>query len=303
MSGFLGRHLKARLADANPKLVSGLEGAPSGPQARIDIRDGAAVRAALEQVRPDVVFHLAGRIKAADPQLLYDTNLMGTVTLLDVIRASGLRPRVVLASSSAVYRDAGAAPINEGAPVDPLTHYGASKAAAELVVKGFTSADGIDAIVARMFNVIGPGQGELLAASEFARQIALRECGAEKEGPLRVGRLNTIRDFVDVRDVANALLAIAAHGRAGATYNVCSGRGVSIRGCLEMLLSLSRVPLRYEEIENPAAGPEVSIQLGDRSRIERELGWTPSISLEQSLGDLLEDWRRRTRELANGLEQ
>ena len=308
MSGFLGRHLKAhllgdRVADANFEVVAGLEGACSAPQARVDIRDGAAVRAALERIRPDVVFHLAGCIKASDPQLLYDTNVMGTVTLLDGIRASGLRPRVVVASSSAVYRDAGPAPVNENAPVAPLTHYGASKAAAEAVVKGFASADGIDAIVARMFNVIGPGQSELLAASEFARQVALRERSAANETPLRVGRLNAIRDFVDVRDAANALLALATRGRAGATYNVCSGRGISIGRCLEVLISLSHASLRYKEIETPGAGNEISIQIGDRSRIERELGWSPSISLEQSLADLLEEWRRRTGELVDGLER
>ena len=251
------------------------------------------MRAALERIRPDVVFHLAGRIKAVDPEMLYDTNVLGTVALLEAIRASRLRPRVIFASSSAVYGDAGAAPLAEGAAIDPLTHYGASKAAAEIVVKRFASADGINVVIVRMFNLIGPGQRELLAASEFARQIALRECGAEKATPLRVGRLDGVRDFVDVRNVASALLALAQRGRSSATYNVCSGRGVSIRRCLEVLMSLSRIPLRYEEIENAGAGPEVSIQIGDRGRIKRELGWLPNISLEQSLADLLEDWRRR----------
>jgi GDP-4-dehydro-6-deoxy-D-mannose reductase len=303
MSGFLGRHLAALLKDANLEVVSSLDSTSHDLRERVDIRDGAGVRAVLERTRPDVVFHLAGRTRATEAESLYDANLLGTVTLLESIRASGLRPRVIFASSGAVYGQGGQVPIAEGRPVSPFTHYGASKAAAEIVLKRAVSADALDAIVARMFNVVGPGQPETLAASEFARQVALRERSVEDMAPLPMGRLDAVRDFIDVRDVARALVAIAEGGRSGSIYNVCSGRGVPIRHCIDILISAARVPLRYEEIERNDAESAVSMQIGDPGKIERELGWSPRIGLKQSLTDLQADWRRRTRELSNGLER
>jgi GDP-4-dehydro-6-deoxy-D-mannose reductase len=303
MSGFLGRHLAALLKDANLAVVSSLEKTSLDLQERVDIRDGAAVRAVLERTRPDAIFHLAGLIKAAEPESFYDTNVVGTVKLLEAIRASGLKARVIFASSSAVYGEGGPTPITENRPVNPFTHYGASKAAAEIAIKRFVSADGLDAIIARMFNVVGPGQAETLAASEFARQVVLRERNVEDRAELTVGRLDAVRDFVDVRDVARALVAIAEGGRSGATYNVCSGCGVPIRHCMDILISAARASLRYAEIERKDAESDVSMQIGDRGKIERELKWSPRICLKQSLTDLLEDWRRRTKELSNGLER
>jgi GDP-4-dehydro-6-deoxy-D-mannose reductase len=303
MNGFLGCHLAALLKARNLEIVAGLEDTSFDQQGRIDIRDGDRLRAVLERTRPDVVFHLAGLIKAAEPESFYDTNVLGTVTLLEAIRASSLRARVIFASSSAVYGEGGMAPITETRPVNPFTHYGASKAAAETVVKRFVSADALDAIVARMFNVVGPGQGETLAASEFARRVALRERNVGDTAALPVGGLDAVRDFVDVRDVARALVAIAEGGRFGATYNVCSGRGVPIRHCIDILISAARAPLRYAEINRDDVGSDVSMQIGDPGKIERELKWSPRICLKQSLTDLLEDWRLRTKELSNGLER
>ena len=303
MSGFLGLHLAAFLKAASLEAVCGLEDIMLRREDRVDIRDGAAVRAIIERTRPDAVFHLAGRIKASEPDSFYETNLVGTVTLLEAIRASGLRPRVIFASSSAVYGDRGPAPISEDQTVNPITHYGASKAAAEIVVRRFVSATRGDAVVARLFNVVGPGQRTLLAASEFARQVALRERNTVKTAPMRIRHLSAVRDFVDVRDVATALLAIAERGRPGGTYNVCSGRGASIRYCIDTLIAAARTRLTYEETEDTNSEPEVSHQIGDKSRIERKVKWFPTICLEQSLTDLLEDWRQRTSGLSHELER
>jgi GDP-4-dehydro-6-deoxy-D-mannose reductase len=303
MSGFLGLHLAAVLKAASLEAVCGLDDTMLRMHDRVDICDGAAVRSIIERTRPDAVFHLAGRIKASEPDSFYETNLLGTVTLLESIRTSGLRPRVIFASSSAVYGDGGPAPISEDQAVNPITHYGASKAAAEIVVRRFVSAAGGDAVVARIFNVVGPGQRTPLVASELARQVALSERNMVEAAPMRVRRLGAVRDFVDVRDVATALLAIAERGRPGGTFNVCSGRGASIRYCLDALIAAARTRLTYEETEHIDSEPEVLHQIGDKARIERKVQWSPTISLEQSLTDLLEDWRHRTSELSHELER
>jgi GDP-4-dehydro-6-deoxy-D-mannose reductase len=302
MTGFIGRHLQRRLVDEGVEMVSGLEDLSIDNAQRVDIRDRAAVVGALERTKPEVVFHLAGRLKSADPQMLYAANVEGTVALMEAVLMSRLRPRVIVASSSAVYGAGGTALTIEDSTIAPVTHYGASKAAAEMVVQRCIRANGLDAVIVRMFNVVGSGQPPHLAASGFARQVAMRERCAEAP-PLRVRRLDAVRDFVDVRDVADALLVVARGGCSGETYNVCSGKGVSMRRCIDILIHGARASLSYEEVKTIESSTDVPMQIGDRAKIGRELGWSPRIPLQQSLMDLLEDWRLRYLEMPNELER
>jgi GDP-4-dehydro-6-deoxy-D-mannose reductase len=296
IAGFIGRHVAA-CARAKGHDVLGLDlvHSPTHPSAVVDLSDGPAVRNVIARFIPDIVIHLAGQLRASEPQRLYEANVLATATLLDALVAEHVSPNVLVASSSAVYGASGEEPIDEQRQLRPMTHYAASKAAQELVAFRYHYARLLPIVVARAFNVIGPGQPAILSASAFAQQIAR----AERSGSdVRVGSLTAVRDFVDVRDVARAYVALAALAPEGSAYNICSGVGVPMSRCLEVLLSLARRPIAVQHEDSLTQAHDVPVQVGDSTRLRREAGWKPEVSLEQSLADLLEDWRRRTEGIA-----
>jgi GDP-4-dehydro-6-deoxy-D-mannose reductase len=295
MNGFVGRHVAMQALQQDHD-VRGFDVGPPTDSLIVtaDLRNAAAVRDAVAQFSPELVIHLAGLLRSSDPQSLYEIHVVGTANLLDALVGAGLRPRVVVASSSAVYGDPGSPrPISEDTPLRPLTHYGASKAAQEIVALRYQRAMGMPVIVARSFNVTGPGQPPTLATGAFAEQIARAEHLGQNV--IRVGSLEPVRDFVDVRDVAKAYLMLAASGDPGEFYNVCSGVGVAMRQCLELLIGQTKVPLRIDSEQGRVQAHDVPAQIGDYGHLRRATGWRPEITLEKSLADLLEGWRLRQR--------
>lgn len=262
----------------------------------LDLRDAEAAASLVRRARPDVVIHLAGVLRAEDPAALYATHVLATVSMLEALAAERPGARVVLVSSSAVYGQRGdRAAVPEDAPLRPIHHYGASKAAQELAAFAVAATGNLEILVARPFNVIGPGQPPSLAASNFARQIAAAERG-QAPAVVRVGDLSAIRDFVDVRDVARAYLDLAERGEPGQTYNVCTGKGVSIGACLDELLALARIPIRVERNNTEPRAREIRTQVGDPTRLRERTGWSPQVPLSRSLADLLESWRMQRTE-------
>ncbi|MCK6585273.1 MAG: NAD-dependent epimerase/dehydratase family protein, partial [Anaerolineales bacterium] len=242
ISGFVGRHLRNELIHAGWQ-VYGFDIRPAGEKVFVgDLSDRAALTRAIADCQPDAVFHLAGIIKSQDPQAYYTSNLFGTLNLLDAILQIEKRPKVVLASSSAVYGlTKSARPITERSPLRPVTEYAVSKVAQENAALRYHYAFGLDVVFVRMFNLLGPGQSPDLACSAFARQIALAEISEQTE--IVTGNLDAMRDFVDVRDAVRAFALLAEKGRAGQTYNVCSGNAVAIQKCLTEMMSQSRKQL------------------------------------------------------------
>jgi GDP-4-dehydro-6-deoxy-D-mannose reductase len=294
-SGFVGGYLARALMDGGWELT-GYDTPPRGAGNLTfyqgDLRDSSRLSEALRGSHPDVIFHFAGVIKSDNPASLYAANVLGTLAMFEALVKEELNPLVVLASSSAVYgRGTRGRPINERFKPRPLTHYAISKLAQELVGFNYHEKNGIPVVVVRTFNLIGPGQSPHLACSAFARQIALAEIRGGQT--LVTGNLDSHRDFIDVRDAAQAYRAIAARGRPGQIYNVCSNEAVSIRTCLDMLLSMASVPIRPLLDERQIQNGDAVIQIGDSSRLRKLTGWKPQISLRQSLTDLLNYWRER----------
>jgi GDP-4-dehydro-6-deoxy-D-mannose reductase len=172
----------------------------------------------------------------------------------------------------------------------PSSPYGFSKLAEEQLALRACLEDGLDVVVARPFNHIGPGQAAEFAVSHFARQIARIEAGLEPP-ILRVGNLTARRDLCDVRDVVHAYVVLAERGRRGGVYNVCSGRAPMMRDVLDVLLRRSRITITLETDESRLRPHDQPLVLGDASRMASELGWEPRIRLEQTLEDTLEYWR------------
>jgi GDP-4-dehydro-6-deoxy-D-mannose reductase len=263
-----------------------------------DLCNPAQILDIVSAVQPSSIFHMAAII---DPQAtvqdLNQVNVLGTCHLLEAARLSGADPVILIAGSSAVYGrvEPGELPIRESQPFRPLSAYAVSKIAQEMVGYMYHAQYGMKVLRTRTFNLIGPGQPSGWVCAAFARQIAELEA-AQAAPTVHFGNLTPLRDFVDVRDAVQAYRLVGEKGRPGQVYNVCSGRGVAIRDCLDVLVRMSRVPVKIEPDPRRMREAEVPISIGDGTLLRDEVGWHSSLPLQQSLADILQDWRRRVQE-------
>jgi len=294
ISGFVGKHLREELLREGWD-VFGFDIRAAGENVFVgDLSDRALLSQVMLDCQPDAVFHLAGVIKSQDPQTYYTSNLFGTLNLLDAVMQMERRPKIILASSSAVYGlTKSARPITERSLLRPVTEYAVSKMAQETAALRYHYAFGLDVVIVRMFNLLGPGQSPDLACSAFARQIALAEVTEQTE--IVTGNLDAKRDFVDVRDVVRAFALLAEKGEAGQTYNVCSERAVAIQGCLQEMMSQSQKQLSARVDAARVQKNDIPVQVGSFQKLHKVTGWNPRIPLKESLADLLNDWRERVK--------
>lgn len=295
--GFAGRHLVERLLESHDTVSAWSNPASSRPRATVprvrwsavDILDLPAVERALSSAPPSVIYHCAGLAHVADAwsqaDLAMRVNAFGTHLLLEGVRRVGLRCPVVIAGSALVYRPS-LHPLTEDDPLGPTDPYGVSKLAQEMV--GLRAATPV--LIARPFNHAGPRQSSAFVTSSFARQIAQIEAG-HSPPVLSVGNLDAQRDITDVRDTVRGYEALAASGRPGVPYNVCSGRTHRVGDLLEALLRLARVKVRIEPDKSRLRPSDNPIVAGNPSRIAADTGWRAHTPIERTLSDLLDWWR------------
>jgi GDP-4-dehydro-6-deoxy-D-mannose reductase len=260
----------------------------------IDLLDAAQVHRAVAGLKPAAIYHCAGAAHVGrswgDTTSTLAINVRGTHHLLDGLRRAQISAKVVIPSSAMVYASAEKA-LQEDDPLAPNSPYALSKLAQEM--EGTRAiGDGLHVTIARAFNHMGPRQDPFFAASGFARRIADIEAG-RWEPEIAVGNLDARRDLTDVRDTVRAYRLIVEQGITGRSYNVCSGRAITIRELLDRLLARARVPIRVRIDPTRLRPNDVSLLLGDPTRIQTELGWLPEIPLDRTLDDLLDDWRTR----------
>lgn len=264
---------------------------------QVDLLDRDAVRAAIARAKPDAVYHCAGASNVAhswrDTVSPLSNNVLGTHILLDAVRRSGSRCRVVIPGSATVYAPS-TSPLTEESPVHPVNPYALSKLAQEQLALISGGEDGIDVIITRSFNHTGPRQSASFAAPNMARQIALIEAGAI-EPMIKVGNLEAQRDMTDVRDMARAYVGLMQRGTPSTIYNVASGVARSMSSILEVLVARARVTVRIETESSLLRPSDTPVVLGDASRLRTATGWQPEISFDRTLDDLLNYWRSVTR--------
>jgi GDP-4-dehydro-6-deoxy-D-mannose reductase len=298
-AGFVGGHLLELLAADDVELVAWHRpGSPPPldlPASRweaVDLLDRTAARQAIARLQPATVYHCAGAAhvgrswESVEPT--FAINVRGTHHLFEGLREAGVETRVLIPGSSMVYAPSSER-IREDHSTIPDSPYGLSKLAQELVGSG--NAGGPEAFIARAFNHLGARQDPAFVASGFARRIADIEAG-RCPAEIAVGNLDARRDLTDVRDTVRAYRTIVERGTPGRAYNVCTGRAVSIRDLLDMLLARARVPIRINVDPARYRPSDLPVVVGDPSRIHQELGWTADIPLERTLDDLLAFWRR-----------
>ncbi len=299
-SGFLAGHLLPRLAAGPGDRVFGLtevEGfaPPAGVQRvyPVDLCDRRLLPEVIAEVRPQVVYHLAAITNVGfawkNPLLTYEVNVIGSVALFEALRRFAPGCRVLVMSSAEVYENRGQ-PLTEASPLHCLNPYALSKMTMEMAAGMYGRVHGLEVIRLRAFNFTGPGQDRKFAASDFAWQIARIERG-EQEPLIRIGNLEAVRDFSDVRDIARCLQAVGRGGRNGEVFNLCSGRLYSIRQILDQLLSLSARAIRVEVDADRLRPSDAPLLVGDGGLFQRRFGTGPEIPLERTLADLLQWWR------------
>ncbi len=322
VGGFVGQHLMASLLKQPDEIVFGLaRGAvewdrpelAESPRFRLltaGLADADAVRQAVEIAAPDKVFLLAAMSSPAasfnDPMGTITNNTACVVNVLDALRAVAPRSRIVLVSSGEIYGSSigavgggaggiggsGGGLIDEGAGFAPVNPYALSKTVQDLLGYQYHAAYGMDIVRMRPFNHLGPGQTDRFVASAFARQIAEVEAGL-RPPVIEVGSLASVRDFTDVRDVVQGYELAAAFASGGEAYNLASGRGTSIKELLDGLLSASQALVQVRHDPARDRPKEVAALLGDARKFSALTGWRPTIALDQTLHDILDDWRRR----------
>lgn len=265
-----------------------------------DLSDLPSLVAALNEARPDYIFHLAAQsyvpASFTGPIETLTTNTVGTTNLLEAVRLAGIDPVIHVCSSSEVYGQVTEAdlPITEACPLRPVSPYGASKAGADLLAEVYHRAHGLRTIRSRMFTHSGPRRGEVFVDSWFALQLARIEAG-QQDPVLRVGNLESVRTFCDVRDTVRAYWDLVTKCRPGEVYNIGGDTTMTVGDMLKRLLALSRTDGKIDVETDPALlrPTDVTLQVPSIDKFAKETGWRPEIPYEQTLGEMLDYWRER----------
>lgn len=305
-TGFVGTHLLRELGahlSGKDRVIGGSRHGgplPEGLESvSCDMTDLARIEEVVREIRPTNVVHLASTttLREADdaPARTWQVNVMAPLRMGQALAKYCPGAQFIYVGSAEVYGGCFAAgAVNEDAPLAPLNTYAYTKAAADLLI-GELSRAGIRVVRARPFNHIGPGQSERFVLSSFAAQIARIEKGRQ-ESVLSVGNLESERDFLDVREVASAYHAMILQCDSlprNLVLNIASGRARRIRSVLHDMLALATVPIEVRPDPARMRPSETPLILGDASRAQQILDWQPRIAWEQTLTDILDDWRKR----------
>lgn len=304
IGGFVGRHLSAYVLAHTPGAE--LHGAVIAPEHAIpdadchvvDLKDEAALHALIERVRPDHIYHLAAQASVKrsfdDPWETLENNIHAQLNLITACLKLDPPPRLLIVSSGEIYgaETFGDTPPTEDAPLCPSNPYSVSKVAQDMLGLQYYLSHQLPIMRARPFNHLGPGQRLGFVAPDFALQVARIEAGLQAP-VLRVGSLSAERDFTDVRDIVRAYALIMARGNPGEAYNIASGKCVTVRYLLDVLLSYSSARISVETDTARLRPGKDNRSWGDASRLRRVTGWEPQIPIEQTIFDVLTEFRQQ----------
>lgn len=309
-NGFVGGYLAALLHESGDEVsltdlaaaratgpaVAGLD----LPYSSCDLTSPERVESLLAAASPDAIVHLAAQSSAAlsfkDPRKTFEVNVIGTLNLLEGAKRKVPEAAILLTGSSDEYgiRDRSEMPLSEDAPIEPASPYAASKAAQGTMALQYHRSFGSRVIMTRSFSHTGPGQAGRFVLPSFARQCADVAAGAAPP-VIKTGDLSVERDFLDVRDVVRAYAALLRKGKAGATYNVCSGESLRLGHALESLIAMTGVGISVETDPSLLRPVDVPVLIGDNSRLKEDTGWSRETGVDRMLGDLYEWWLDRAR--------
>lgn len=297
-NGFVGRHLLKELCDNGYEVV-----AIGGSQMpKLDSLPGVQPMT-LDLTKPDQVakvdfrgigsvVHLAGLAAVGpsfdNPKLYMDVNIGIEINLFEAALEQSVKPRFLVVSSGTLYDAQAPQPLTEESPVRPNSPYAVSKLGQEQMAL-YYEARGFEAIIARPFNHIGPGQGPGFIVPDFAQQLVAIEKGEQKE--MLVGNLDARRDYTDVRDIVRAYRLLLEKGRSGEAYNICSGKSLSGHEILEGLCQAAGLQPELKQDPDKMRPSDTPLVSASHAKISQDTGWQPEISLKTTFANVIADWR------------
>ena len=292
--GFVGKYLRAEL-EAHGYDVTGLDLAPGEKTVAVNLLEAEKVDALLEEMRPEVIFHLAGQANVGlswkKPAMTMEINLVAAVNLMEAARKYCPDCAIVLVGSSDEYgnlKEKGQL-VSEETPLQPMTPYAISKIAQEQTGQAYAKAYGMKICMTRSFNHGGAGQKPGFMIPDFAQGIVKAERG--EADAVCVGNLSSKRDFTHVKDIVRAYRLIAEKGKAGEIYNVGSGKTYSAQEVLDRLIALAKAPVAVKQDPARMRPSDTPVICCDHSKLTRDTGWEPEIPLDEILKDTLEYYR------------
>jgi GDP-4-dehydro-6-deoxy-D-mannose reductase len=296
-SGFAGDYLVRHLLGLGYDVVGGVHGAGGGlPEgcraAELDVSAGPMVREVVVEARPDEVYHLAGISRPVGGRVeeFYEVNFKGALNLLEAVREHAPGAGVLLVGSAYAYGRVDR-PIPETEPMNPINHYGVSKASADLLAYGY-ALEGLRVLRARPFNHSGPGQSPDFVLPTLVDQFAEIEAG-RREPVIRLGNLDSVRDFSDVRDIVRGYHLVLQRGRSGEPYNLGRGRGTSVRELFELVRGEAGLEVELKVEPSRVRATDIPYLVSDVSRAREEVGWEAEIPLRRTVRDMLDAARDR----------
>lgn len=307
ITGFVGRYLADHLIEQGFE-VWGTTRKPSAELVQdgqvniitLDLNNQLSITDVINEIGPDQVFHLAGQSnvkRSWDHKIdTFEANVNQTIHLLEAIRNSEhcRNIRILTVGSAEEYGRVlpEEMPIKEENALRPMSPYGVTKATISMLAQQYHRAYGLNIVHVRPFNHIGPCQGTGFVTADFAKQLAQIEAGLSSN-EFRVGNLDALRDFLDVRDIVRAYSLIISGGQAGEVYNVCSGHPVSIQSILNFYMSEAVVPIHIIKDESLLRPIDMPLYVGSNEKLKNRIQWGVTIDIEESLTAIMNYWRTR----------
>jgi GDP-4-dehydro-6-deoxy-D-mannose reductase len=308
IAGFVGKHLTTYLTregshkilgiDLNFKNFSSANFSRKIELLEMDLTDKQKIFSIVKRFKPHQIYHLAAQSSVSysweKPVETFKINVFGGINILESLKAFCPRCRVLMVCTAEEYGETSGEnkAIDENFRIYPQNPYAISKSALDFFSSVYYSAYRLPVLISRSFNHIGPGQSERFVCSDFARQIALIDSG-KQDPAIRVGNIQSQRDFLDVRDAVKAYNCIMNKGSVGQIYNVCSGKKRKISDLLDILISLStRSDIKVKIDRSKFRAIDVKIVYGDNSKLKAHTGWIPDYSIKTSLNDTLNYWKQ-----------
>lgn len=266
-----------------------------------DLGDPHSIYRAVNEVKPDKIFHLAAQsyvpMSFRAPIDTLRANVFGTVSLLEAVLESGCNPVIHVCTSSEVYGQVEEKdlPIDEDTPFKPQSPYGVSKVAEDLTAYQYNVTYGLKIIRTRSFTHTGPRSKQVFVAPSFAKQIAEIEAGVQKDNTIYVGNLDSVRTFLDIRDMVEAYWMLTEKCTPGEAYNIAGTHTCTVREMLGTLLGMTDVKPKIVVDPKLLRKSDVTLQVPDVSKFINATGWEPKIKFEETMLDILNYWRQQVR--------
>lgn len=296
-AGFIGSHLYSELK-SNGYDVLRCDLRSSEEIVRMDIMDPQSIREVLTAYAPDVIVNMAGQANVGlswkNPQQTVSLNTIGLINILEAVRELNPAIRVIAIGSSDEYgalKEAGAN-VTEDTPINPMTPYAISKWAQEQFAQLYVRSYGMNVCMIRMFNLGGAGQAKGFMISDFTSGVAEVEAGLKD--CLKVGNLDSARDFTHIEDACRAIRLIMEKGVSGEVYNIASGTTHTAREILEQILALSDAEIKVVQDPNRMRPSDTPVVRGNHDKLTAHTGWMPGKGLNDILKDALQYWREQT---------